>query len=124
MARSLNVILGAASASGAGASRDRRRLTTLFLMPLAVMGIIGFAMGGYSSESFVVGMLDRAHTTESRALAQGLVVNQQFRIREYTDQDRLRMAVFRGRMNAGILIPPAWHGDRSLSVYFSSASSI
>ena len=124
MARTLNVILGAASASGAGASRDRRRLSALFLVPLAVMAIIGFAMGGYSNQSFVVGILDRAHTAESRALAQGLVANQQFRIREYTDRDHLRIAVFRGRMNAGILIPPAWHGDQSPSVYFSSASSI
>src|SRR5215469_10216231 len=123
MAHSLNVILGAASASTAGTSRDRRRLSILFLVPLAVMAIVGFAMGGYSSESLVVGILDRAHTPESGALIHGLVANQQFRIRGYTDQDRLRMAVFRGRMNAGILIPPGWQGDRSLPVYFSSASS-
>jgi len=123
MANSLNIILGAASVSGAGARRDRRRLTSLFLVPLVVMAIIGFAMGGYSNQSFVVGVLDRAHTAESRALVQGLEENEQFRIREYTDQGRLRIAVFRGRMNAGILFPPGWHGDRNLPVYFSSASS-
>lgn len=122
MAHSLNVIFGAAAASGAGTSRDRRRLTVLFLVPVTVMAIVGFAMGGYSTQSFVVGILDRAHSQQSRALAQALVANEQFRVREYTDQDRLRIAVFRGRMNAGIVIPPGWHGERNLPVYFSSAT--
>jgi ABC-2 type transport system permease protein len=123
MAHSLNVIFGAASVSSAGVSRDRRRLAVLFLLPATVMAIVGFAMGGYSSQGFVVGVIDRAHTQESRALAQALVANEQFRIREYSDPDRLRMAVFRGRMNAGIVIPPGWRGDLNLPVYFSSASS-
>lgn len=120
---SLNVILGAAAASGAGARRDRRRLAMLFLLPTTVMAIVGFAMGGYSSASFVVGVLDQAHTSESRALAAALVSNEQFRIHDYTNQDRLQIAVFRGRMNAGILIPPGWHGDRNLPVYLTSASA-
>ena len=123
MPHSLNVIFGAAAASGAGTRRDRRRLTVLFLVPVTVMAVVGFAMGGYSSQSFSVGVLDRAHTRESRALAQALVANEQFQIRQYTDQERLRISVFRGRMNAGILIPPGWHGERNLPVYFSSASS-
>src|SRR6266851_2564052 len=123
MPHSLNVILGAAAASGAGARRDRRRLAVLFLLPATVMAIVGFAMGGYSSASFVVGLLDQAHTSESRSLAAGLLSNEQFRTRDYASQDRLRTAVFRGRMNAGILIPPGWHGDRSLPVYLSSASA-
>jgi ABC-2 type transport system permease protein len=120
---SLNVILGAAAASGAGVRRDKRRLVVLFLLPAAVMAVVGFAMGGYSSASFVVGMLDRAHTNESRALATALQSNDQFRIRDYTSREKLQIAVFRGRMNAGILIPPGWHGDQNLSVYLTSASA-
>jgi len=123
MAHSLNVIFGAASVSGVGARRDRRRLASLFLLPVTVMAIVGFAMGGYSSQSFVVGILDRAHTRESRAFTEALAANEPVRIREYTDQERLRLAVFRGRMNAGILIPPGWRGERNLDVYFSSASA-
>jgi ABC-2 type transport system permease protein len=123
MPHSLNVILGAAAASGAGVRRDRRRLAVLFLVPTIVMAVIGFAMGGYSSASFVVGILDRAHTSESRTLATSLVSNEQFRVRDYSSEERLRIAVFRGRMNAGIVIPPGWHGDRNLPVYFSGASA-
>jgi ABC-2 type transport system permease protein len=120
---SLNVIFGAAAVSGAGARRDRRRLAMLFVLPATVMAIVGFAMGGYSSSSFMVGILDRAHTTESRALAAALISNEQFRIRDYTSQEKLKIAVFRGRMNAGILIPPGWRGEQNLPVYLTSASA-
>ncbi len=123
MRRSLNVIFGAAAASGAAAARDRRWLVALFLLPGVIMAVVGFAMGGYVSSSFVVGILDRAHTSESRALIARLEANEQFRVRDYTNAERLRIAVFRGRMNAGILIPPGWHGGRNVPVYLSSASS-
>lgn len=120
---SLNVIFGAAAASGAGVRRDNRRLAVLFLVPLTVMAVVGFAMGGYSSSSFEVGVLDRANTQESRALAARLVSNEQFQVRDYARQDRLKIAVFRGRMNAGIVIPPGWHGKENLPVYISTASA-
>ncbi|HXW83700.1 MAG TPA: hypothetical protein VEJ86_04800, partial [Candidatus Binataceae bacterium] len=90
MPHSLNVILGAAAASGAGAARDRRRLALLFLLPATVMAVVGFAMGGYSSASLVVGVLDRAHTSESRALVTALESNEQFRVRDYRNAERLR----------------------------------
>ena len=109
--------------SGARARRDRRGLVTLFLLPAAIMAIIGLAMGGYSRSSFVVGVLDRAHTPESIALLPNLVSNEQFRVRDYTDQEKLRLAVFRGRLNAGILIPRGWHGESDLRVYVSRASA-
>src|SRR5215469_2448678 len=123
MPHTLGVIFGAAAASGAGARRDGRPLATLFLLPAAIMAIIGLAMGGYSTASFVVGVMDRAHTPESRGLLANLVSNEQFRVRDYTDNEKLRLAVFRGRMNAGILIPPGWHGEGDLRVYVSRASA-
>jgi len=123
MPHTLSVIFGAAVASGAGTRRDSRRLATLFLLPAAIMAIIGFAMGGYSSASFAVGVVDRAHTPQSLALVTNLVSNEQLRVRDYTDQEKLRLAVFRGRMNAGILIPPGWHGESDLPVYVSRASA-
>jgi ABC-2 type transport system permease protein len=118
-----NVILGAAAASGAGARRDSRRLAVLFLLPAIVMAVVGLAMGGYSSASFVVGIKDEARTSASAALAAALVSNEKFRIRDYTDEDRLRLAVFRGRLNAGIMIPPGWDGTSNLPVYLTSASA-
>jgi ABC-2 type transport system permease protein len=123
MAHSLNMILAAAAASGAGARRDRRRLAVLFLLPATVMAIVGLAMGGYSSASFMVGVLDKANTSASQALAFGLAHNEQFRIRRYSNREKLRLAVFRGRINAGILIPLGWHGESNLPVYLSSASA-
>jgi linearmycin/streptolysin S transport system permease protein len=120
---SLNVIFGAAAASGAGVRRDNRRLAVLFLLPLTVMAVVGFAMGGYSSSSFELGVLDRANTNESRALAARLVSNEHFQIRDYTSEQTLKLAVFRGRMNAGIVIPPGWHGEQNLRVYISTASA-
>ena len=40
-----------------------------FLVPAAVMAIIGIAMGGYSDPSMVVGVLDRAGTSASGSLS-------------------------------------------------------
>ena len=57
LSHSLNVIFGAAAVSGASVRRDRRRLVVLFLLPTLVMAIVGFAMGGYSSASFEVGLV-------------------------------------------------------------------
>src|SRR5262249_26260572 len=45
------------------------------------------------------------------------------RIRRYSDQEQMRIAVFRGRLNSGILIPPGWHGTDDLQVYLSQASA-
>ncbi len=126
LSHSLNVIFGAAAVSGAGVRRDRRRLVVLFLLPTLVMAIVGFAMGGYSSASFEVGLLDQANTSESQALAAALVSNEQFRIRDYTNEERLRTCGFsRGRMNAGIFDSclRLRHGDQNLAVYLSSASA-
>jgi ABC-2 type transport system permease protein len=123
LSQSFNAIFGAAAVSGAGVRRDRRRLAVLFLMPTLVMAVVGFAMGGYSSASFEVGILDRANTSESRALATALLSNEHFQIRDYSNEERLELAVFRGRMNAGILIPPGWHGDQNLDVYLATASA-
>jgi ABC-2 type transport system permease protein len=123
MRHTLSVIFGAAAASGAGARRDGRRLAVLFLLPAAIMAIIGLAMGGYSTASFVVGVIDEAHTPQSLALIAGLASNEQYRVRDYTDNQKLRLAVFRGRMNAGIIFPPGWHGESNLQVYLTRAGA-
>ena len=101
MRTGLNIIAAASAANGASTGRDQRRLGVLFLMPVAIMAIIGIAMGGYSEPSLVVGVLDRAGTVASRDLISAIAANQHMRIHSYTDQEKMRIAVFRGRLNAG-----------------------
>jgi ABC-2 type transport system permease protein len=123
MARSgFNVIAAASAANGASATRDRRRLAVLFLLPTVITAVIGVAMGGYADSSLVVGILNRAGTIESATLVAAITAEEHTRIRNYTDQERMRIAVFRGRLNAGVIIPPGWHGTDNLQVYLSRAS--
>jgi len=122
MRTGLNVIAAASAANRARTRREPRRLAVLFLLPGAVMAIIGIAMGGYSDPSLVVGVLDRAGTGASRALTAAIAADRQMRIRPYTDQERMRLGVFRGRLDAGVVIPPGWRGADDLQVYLSPAS--
>jgi ABC-2 type transport system permease protein len=117
-----NVIAAASAANGASAARDRRRLALLFLMPTVITVVIGVAMGGYADSSLVVGILNRAGTTESATLVAAIAAEEHTRVRNYTDQERMRLAVFRGRLNAGVIIPPGWRGANDLQVYLSRAS--
>ncbi len=123
MRTGLNIIAAASAANGASTGRDQRRLGALFLLPVAIMAIIGIAMGGYSEPSLVVGVLDRAGTGASRELISTIAANQHVRIRRYTDQEKMRIAVFRGRLNAGVILPSGWRGVGDLDVYLSRASS-
>jgi ABC-2 type transport system permease protein len=94
----------------------------MFLLPIVMITVIGIAMGGYSDPSFVIGVLDRADTEASRTLTASFAAQAHLRIRRYTSQEQMRIAVFRGRLNGGILIPPGWHGTGDLEVYLSQAS--
>lgn len=123
MRTGLNILAAASAANGASTGRDQRRLAVLFLVPVAIMAIIGIAMGGYSEPSLVVGVLDRAGTAASRELISAIAANQHTRIHRYTDQEKMRIAVFRGRLNAGVIVPSGWRGVGDLEVYLSSASA-
>jgi ABC-2 type transport system permease protein len=94
----------------------------LFILPIVVITVIGLAMGGYSDPSFVLGVLDRADTEVSRTFIAGLAARAPLRICSYADQEKMRIAVFRGRLNGGIMIPASWHGTDDLEVYLSQAS--
>ena len=87
------------------------------------MAIIGIAMGGYSEPSLVVGVLDRAGTGASHELISAIAANQHMRVHSYTDQQKMRIAVFRGRLNAGVIVPSGWRGVGDLDVYLSQASA-
>jgi ABC-2 type transport system permease protein len=119
----LNIIAAASAANRASTGRDQRRLGVLFLLPVAIMAIIGIAMGGYSDPSLMVGVLDRDRTGASRELISAIAANPHMRIHSYTDREKMRIAVFRGRLNAGVIVPSGWRGAGDLEVYFSSASA-
>jgi ABC-2 type transport system permease protein len=118
----LSAIVAAAAASSASARRNQQRMFILFILPIVVITVIGLAMGGYSDPSFVIGVLDRADTEVSRTFIADLASQAHLRIRSYTDQEKMRIAVFRGRLNGGLIIPPDWHGQDDLEVYLSQAS--
>jgi ABC-2 type transport system permease protein len=123
MRTGLNLIAAASAANSASTGRNQRKLGSLFLLPVAIMAIIGIALGGYSTPSLMVGVLDHADTGASRDLISAIAANQHMRIHIYTDQEKMRLAVFRGRLNAGVIVPSGWHGDRDLDVYLSTASA-
>jgi len=123
MRTGLNFLAAASAANGASTGRDQRRLASLFLLPVAIMAIIGIAMGGYSDPSLVVGVLDRADNGASRDLISAIAANQHMRIHRYTDQEKMRLGVFRGRLNAGVIVPSGWRGAGDLDVYLSQASA-
>jgi ABC-2 type transport system permease protein len=117
-----NAIAAAAAASGASARRNQQRLFVLFFLPLVMIMVIGIAMGGYTAPSFVIGILDGADTEASRTFTADLAAQTHLRVRRYTDREQMQIAVFRGRLNGGILIPPGWRGTDNLEVYLSQAS--
>ena len=123
MRTGLNIIAAASAANGASTGRDQRRLGVLFLLPVAIMAIIGIAMGGYSDPSLVVGVLDRAESGASHQLISAIAANPHMRMNKYTNQEKMRIAVFRGRLNAGVIIPSGWRGVGDLEVYLSRASA-
>jgi ABC-2 type transport system permease protein len=123
MRTGLNIIAAASAANGASTRRDQRRLGVLFLLPVAIMAIIGIALGGYSDPSLVVGVLDRAQSGASHQLISAIAANPHMRTRKYTNQEKMRIAVFRGRLNAGVIIPSGWRGVGDLDVYLSRASA-
>ena len=50
----LNILAAASAAYGASTRLDQRRLGALFLVPVAILAIIGIAMRCYSEPSLVV----------------------------------------------------------------------
>jgi ABC-2 type transport system permease protein len=114
----------AASASGAASARRSGRIAVgLFLVPVVVMGVVGFAMRGYVEPVFTVGFLDDSGAgSEAAALRAALDAEPTIRIRDYTDREAMRAAVYRGRLFAGVVVPPGWRGERDLELYASAAS--
>src|ERR1700677_5080261 len=123
MRTGLNIIAAASAANRASTGRDQRRLGVLFLLPVAIMAIIGIAMGGYSDPSLVIGVLDHAESGASHELISAIAANPHMRMRKYTNQEKMRIAVFRGRLNAGVIVPSGWRGVGDPEVYLSSASA-
>jgi ABC-2 type transport system permease protein len=91
-------------------------------MPVFVMAMVGLAMSGYSTPSLWVGVLG-AQTPAARALVEALEADGHLRVRAYDDRERLRIAVYRGRLHGGLIFPPTWDGEEDLEVYASKAGA-
>jgi len=121
--RGLLAVLAAASGANAGsAPRDGGMIAGLFLLPIAIIGIVGIALQGYSDPVFSVGFLDRSASPEAAALRAALADEPTVRIRDYTDEGRMRAAVYRGRLHAGVVLPAGWRGATDPQLYASAAS--
>lgn len=119
--RALATLLAASSSSAASSRRDGGLLAGLFLLPIFVIAIIGVAMRGYSDPVFTVGFLDQSGSIASLALRESLADEPTIRIRDYTDRDSMRAAAYRGRLHAGVLVPPGWRGETDLELYATAA---
>ena len=120
--RSLGFVQAAAACSAASARRDRTLGPVLLVLPLVIISFVGFAMRGYTDPKFAIGIIDRAETPASRALVAAIAGEQIVRERHYQSENRMRVAVFRGRLNGGLVIPEDWNGERDLEMYLSAAS--
>ena len=120
---SLRTVLGAFSGLGGNsAKRDKGVPRGLFAMPLAIMVIIGIAISGYSSPSLMVGVLNPDSPDATRFVA-ALEADTHVSVRPYVDVERMRIAVYRGRLHAGIMFPPGWTLEQDLPMVVSPCCS-
>lgn len=116
-------VVAFSAASRARSRRGSALLLLIFLLPVAIMGIIGLALGGYTSDVLTVGVLDRARTAASAALGRDLEDDPYLRVRAYRDEERMRLSTFRGRLAGALVIPPGWEGEGDLDLYLLEATS-
>jgi ABC-2 type transport system permease protein len=117
--RGIPALVAFALAARARGRRERMRLVALFLLPIAVLAVIGVALGGYADSAYVVGVLDRAGSRDSAELVRRLEAHPNLRTRAYSDAGALASAVFRGRLVGGLEIPPGYVAGGTLPVALS-----
>ena len=112
----------AAAASGfASTRRDSGVAVGLFLLPLLVIGLIGVAIQGYSDPVFTVGFIDDSGSAEAAAFREALASEPTVRIRDYADVQPMHLAVYRGRLHAGVRVPSGWTGQEDLDIHATAA---
>lgn len=85
--------------------RDRTSLFLLLVLPVLVILLVGFLFGE-DQGSFRLGLVNEASGPLAGELVGGLSSSNLLDVRDYDDVDALRKAVRRGRVVAGVLVPP------------------
>lgn len=106
--RGIPALAAFAAAARARARRERLGLLTLFLLPVAILAVIGVALSGYADSAYVVGVLDRAGSSASAELVRRIEANPDLRTRRYDDAAAMAAAVLRGRLVGSLTIPPGY----------------
>ncbi len=119
--RTLATVVAASAAAALSHVRQGGIVTGLFLLPIVVITIVGVAMRGYSDPVFTVGFLDEQGGAEARALREALADEPTVRIRDYRDVAPMHAAVYRGRLHAGVVVPPDWTGAGDLEIHATAA---
>lgn len=86
-------------------ARDRTSLFFLFLLPAAIIVVVGFTFGG--ENHLEIGIVRETHGTVSDDLFERLSRESTLRIHPYADPSALETAVRRGEVNVGVVIPQA-----------------
>jgi ABC-2 type transport system permease protein len=101
--------------------RSAATALVLFAMPVFVMGFVGLALRGYTTPALVVGVHDPGANPALEGLVAALDADPHVRTRRYDDAERMRLAVYRGRLHGGLLVPVGWRSDQPLDAYISKA---
>jgi len=93
--------------------RDKQQLFMLMFPPIVQICLYGFALSP-DVQDLRLAIVDQCKSYKSRELSSALVENRVFKIARGTDNiDDLKAAVERGKVDAGLVIPPDF--DRKIS---------
>jgi ABC-2 type transport system permease protein len=91
--------------------RDRFTVAILVAVPIFALAIFGFVLTT-DVEHLSLGLFDAAHSAASRRIAAELAANGTFDVEEFRSTDAIGDALVRGRIQAGVVIPPDFDDDR------------
>jgi linearmycin/streptolysin S transport system permease protein len=112
-----------ATLGGTAATRARSVGLVLFALPVFLLAVVGVALRGYTTPALVVGVLDESGGDAARSLVAALESDPQLRVRSYLDEEAMRLAAYRGRLNGGLVLPRGFPASGELRLYASQAGA-
>ena len=96
-------------------SRNRTLIISLIIPPTIQLAVFGFALNPTVS-NLRLGVVDQSRSSQSRELISQLTANHVFLVaNQYGDARQLEADLDRGSLDAGLIIPPLFARQRSLS---------
>ena len=89
--------------------RERSNIFFVFLLPMLLILVLGAAFGGETDPR--VGIVSAGSGPLGRDLVDSLGAAEGLDVRAYGDRDALILAVERGRLEAGVVVPPGYDVD-------------